>query len=271
MVYYYLYLIKFEDGRFYIGSRKSRVPAVDDINYWGSPGKTNKHLWDMKKEKFILFESSDISYKDLTNKEKVFIKEGWKKFGKHKCVNKSIGGNIDPDFISKSIKKRYADDPQLYEVAKENGKNSKELGLGFHAESFKPRRKKISTQLGLKLHKDKKGIFDPKYKKEKIKWGKIRGPQLAKEIMESKKGIFDPHLQKHRSEWASIGGYASMKSPFSSVKPKKYKFISPEGKVYEGENISQFCRENDLLAWEFRNLALGKPSKKLILLGWRLG
>ena len=53
----------------------------------------------MKKEKHILFESS---YKDLTDKEKVLIREGWKKFGKEICVNKNIGGNIE------IAKERYA-------------------------------------------------------------------------------------------------------------------------------------------------------------------
>ena len=101
-------MITFEDGRFYIGSRKSKVPAVEDIHYFGSPGKVIEHLWEMKKEKHILFESTDISYKDLTDKEKIFIREGWKKFGKDKCVNKNIGGNIDPELISKVAKEKYA-------------------------------------------------------------------------------------------------------------------------------------------------------------------
>ena len=76
MSYYYLYLIKFEDGRFYIGSRKSKVPAEEDVNYWGSPGKTIKHLWENKKEKYILFESTDISIQDLREKEYEMIQEG---------------------------------------------------------------------------------------------------------------------------------------------------------------------------------------------------
>ncbi len=57
MSYYYLYLIKFEDDRFYIGSRKSKVPAKKDVKYWGSPGKINQHLWEMKKEKYILLKA----------------------------------------------------------------------------------------------------------------------------------------------------------------------------------------------------------------------
>lgn len=108
-MYYYLYMIKFEDGRFYIGSRKSKVPAKEDVDYWGSPGKMNKPLWEMKKEKHILFESSDISYADLTAKETIFIREGWKKFGKDKCINKNVAGHIDPDSISDIQNKRFAD------------------------------------------------------------------------------------------------------------------------------------------------------------------
>ena len=107
-MYYYLYMIKFEDGRFYIGSRKSKVPAKEDVDYWGSPGKMNKPLWEMKKEKHILFESSDISYADLTAKETIFIREGWKKFGKDKCINKNVAGHIDPDSISDIQNKRFA-------------------------------------------------------------------------------------------------------------------------------------------------------------------
>ena len=108
MTYHYLYMITFEDGRFYIGSRKSKVPAAEDVRYWGSPGKSIKNLWEMKKEKHILFESTDISYKDLIDKEKIFIREGWKNFGKDKCINKNVGGHIDPELISKVAKERYA-------------------------------------------------------------------------------------------------------------------------------------------------------------------
>ena len=47
-----------------------KCTAEEDVNYWGSPGKVIEHLWEMKKEKHILFESTDISYKDLIDKEK---------------------------------------------------------------------------------------------------------------------------------------------------------------------------------------------------------
>lgn len=106
-MYYYLYLIKFEDGRFYIGSRKSKVPSSEDVNYWGSPGKTIKHLWEMKKEKHVLFESTNISLQDLREREYKMIQEGWKKFGKDKCINKNAGGlnHLDLEVVKKAGEK----------------------------------------------------------------------------------------------------------------------------------------------------------------------
>jgi hypothetical protein len=107
MNYYYLYIIKFEDRRFYIGSRKSKVPANEDVNYWGSPGKTIRHFWEMEKEKHILFESTDISIQDLRKKEYKMIQEGWEKFGKDKCINKNAGGlnHLDLEVVKKAGKK----------------------------------------------------------------------------------------------------------------------------------------------------------------------
>jgi hypothetical protein len=129
MSYYYLYLIKFQDGRFYIGSRKSKVPAEKDVNYWGSPGKTIKHLWEMEKEKHILFESTDISLQDLREKEYKMIQEGWEKFGKDKCINKNAGGltHLDLEVCIETGKKVYEQRKGFFGWTKEEwSKNSKE-------------------------------------------------------------------------------------------------------------------------------------------------
>jgi hypothetical protein len=129
MYYYYLYLIKFEDGKLYVGSRKSKVPAVDDTNYWGSPGKSIKHLWQMKKEKYILFESTNISLQDLREKEYKLIDAGWKKYGKEKCINKNCGGlnNIDIELLKKSGKRCRDQKLGIFGwTAEEWSKNSKE-------------------------------------------------------------------------------------------------------------------------------------------------
>jgi hypothetical protein len=130
MNYYYLYLIKFEDGKLYIGSRKSEVPAVEDTNYWGSPGKTIKHLWEMKKEKYILFESTNISLQDLREKEYKLIGAGWKKYGKEKCINKNCGGlnNIDIEVIKESGKRCRDQKLGIFGwTVEERSKNSKEI------------------------------------------------------------------------------------------------------------------------------------------------
>ncbi len=129
MSHYYLYLIQFEDGRFYIGSRKSKVPAKDDVKYWGSPGKTIKHLWKMKKVKHILFETTDISIQDLREKEYKMIQEGWDKFGKDKCINKNAGGlnHLDLEVVKKAGKKCYEQKLGFFAWTPEEwSKNSKE-------------------------------------------------------------------------------------------------------------------------------------------------
>jgi len=150
MNYYYLYLIKFEDGRFYIGSRKSKVPANEDINYWGSPGKNNKPLWERQKEKHLLFESNNISLKELREKEYEMIRRGWTKFGKEKCINKNAGGL---DTIPEEVRKK---------VSKEVGQKSKELGLGIHSlteEQHKKNAKKGGKIVGNMMYEQGRGIF----------------------------------------------------------------------------------------------------------------
>ena len=129
MNYYYLYIIKFEDRRFYIGSRKSKVPANEDVNYWGSPGKTIRHFWEMEKEKHILFESTDISIQDLRKKEYKMIQEGWEKFGKDKCINKNAGGlnHLDLEVCKETGKKVYEQRKGFFGWTPEEwSKNSKE-------------------------------------------------------------------------------------------------------------------------------------------------
>jgi len=129
MNYYYLYLIKFEDGKIYIGSRKSEVPAVEDTNYWGSPGKTIKHLWEMKKEKYILFESTNISLQDLRENEYKLIGAGWKKYGKDICINKNAGGlnHLDIEVLKKTGRRCRDQKLGIFGwTVEERSKNSKE-------------------------------------------------------------------------------------------------------------------------------------------------
>ncbi len=263
MNYYYLYIIQFETGQFYIGSRKSKVPAAEDIDYWGSPGKINKHLWEMEKEKHILFESTDISYKELTDKEKVFIGKAWKKFGKEKCINKNIGGNIDPKVISKIHKERYA-----------SGKNP--------LANLTPEQR-IFNQL--KAAKTKSVDFEVRDPNGKIWKGKgiypfakkhgLNGANLWEVVRgryDSYKGwtnidvdpstILTPLEKSHkmRDEGKGLWSKESKEKSKQSIIKKtarEYHVISPDGKEYKGKNARAFMREHGL-SGTFMQLLSGK-------------
>lgn len=120
MKYYYLYLIKFETGEVYVGSRSSKVRPEDDVNYWGSP-VTYEHWWkdsNRKKKKYVIKECSDP--KELREIEPKLIKAAWEKYG-DKCLNRNAAPVFHPEVCSK------------------NGKRAKELGLGIHGLSKEER------------------------------------------------------------------------------------------------------------------------------------
>lgn len=252
MIYYYLYMIKFETEQFYIGCRKSKVPASEDVDYWGSPGKTNKVLWDLKKEKHILFESTDISYKELTDKEKVFIREAWKKFGKQKCINKNIGGNLDPEFLSRISKENYKNGigglakltPEIRKASQLKGSITKSIdfevrdpnGKIWKGKGIYPFAKKHGLN-GACLWQLIRGEFDScngwtnanvdpstiLTKQEKVKIAVAEGKQLwSKE-------------SKEKSKQAIIKATA-----------KEYHVVSPDGKEYKGKNVREFMKKHGL-------------------------
>ena len=263
MSYYYLYLIKFEDGRFYIGSRKSRVPAKDDVRYWGSPGKSIEHLWEMKKEKYILFESTDISYKDLTDKEKIFIREGWEKFGKDKCINKNIGGNIDPELISKIAKERYASGKGAFtnltqeQIYSRSIKSAVTKSIEFQ---IRDPNGKIHTAKGIYPFAKKHGLNGSSL------WEVVRGRY------DSYKGWtnidVDPSTiltsleksHKFRDEERGMWSKESKeKSRLALIEKKaiEYHVVSPDGKEYKGRNAREFMRDHGL-SGSFLQLLSGK-------------
>ena len=101
-MYFYIYMIKFEDGRFYIGSRQSKVPANKDIKYWGSP-VTYKHLWEdtsLSKTKHILKVCD--SFEEMRDMESEFIKDAWKKYG-DLCLNRNAAPAFHPDIIHREL------------------------------------------------------------------------------------------------------------------------------------------------------------------------
>lgn len=264
MSYYYLYLIKFEDGRFYIGSRKSRVPAKDDVNYWGSPGKLIENLWEMKKEKYILFESTDISYKDLIDKEKVFIKEGWKKFGKNKCVNKHIGGNIDPELLSKLGKEKFANGTHHFQkMSREERLARQRKGAVTKSVEFQVRDPtgKIHTAKGIYPFARKHGLSGANL------WAVVRGKNDSYKgwtnIDVDPSTILTPleKFHKLRDEgkgvWSKESKEKSRRTLFEQ-RAKEFYVRSPEGKIYEGRGRNRFAREHGLSLSNFGAMLRGE-------------
>ena len=199
MSHYYLYLIQFEDGRFYIGSRKSKVPAEEDVNYWGSPGKVIEHLWEMKKEKHILFESTDISIQDLRDKEYEMIQEGWDKFGKDKCINKNAGGlnHLDLDVCRETGRRTYLEKKGFFGWTPEEwSKNSKE-----------------------KWHSNKNARGFMSWDEEKIQ--EFREEQRKKRC-------------------------------------KTYEFFDPDGNKVIVDDLSAFCKKNNLSRYSMWEISAGK-------------
>ena len=264
-MYYYLYLIKFEDGKFYIGSRKSKVPAEKDVNYWGSPGKTIKHLWEMKKEKHILFESTNISLQDLREREYKMIQEGWEKFGKDKCINKNAGGLTHLDL----------------EVCKETGKKVYEQRKGFFG--WTP--EKWSNEMKKQWHSNKNARGFMSWDEEKIK--EFREEQRKKRCKTYK--FFDPDgntfvvddlpsfCEKNNlsrsSMWEVATGKQIQHRGWSIVGPEKVKelqgqswedryedklFYDPSGKQIVINCYSTFARKHNLSGACLRLVYIGE-------------
>lgn len=104
-MYYYVYLIKFNNEQFYIGSRKSKVTPEDDTKYWGSP-VTYKHLWEdvtLEKTKHILKVCS--SFDEMVELEIKLIKEAWNKYP-DECLNRCATPTFHPEVIRASVEKR---------------------------------------------------------------------------------------------------------------------------------------------------------------------
>lgn len=249
---YYVYMIKFEDGRFYIGSRQSKVPASKDVKYWGSP-VTFKHLWEdtsLSKTKHILKVCD--SFEEMNELEPKLIKEAWKKYP-DLCLNKNAAGSIHPDIIHRQLTEKEIKERSI------NGKKVFELGLGVHSKSFKLRRKDISSKVGKMNYILGRGIFSLT-PEEKFNGSSKGGKKGGTSTFKLGKGIYRPDLQHKWKEWSAKGGRASA---------KKFKFISPEGKVYEGINYHQWCRDMGFKPSGFSKIFNGY--RKTTYGGWRLG
>ena len=220
MSHYYLYLIQFEDGRFYIGSRKSKVPAEEDVNYWGSPGKTTKHLWEMRKEKHILFESTDISIQDLREKEYKMIQEGWKKFGKDKCINKNAGGlnNLDLDVSRETGKKCYEQKIGIFSWSPE--KWSSEMRKKWHSNE--------NARGFMSWDEERVKEFREEQRKKRCKTYEFFDPDGNKVVVDDLPTFCEKNNLSRSSMWQVASGRQVHHQGWSTVGPEKVKEFKEE-------------------------------------------
>ena len=252
MDYHYLYIIQFETGQFYIGARKSKVPASEDTKYWGSPGKINKRLWKLEKEKHILFESTDISYKELTDKEKFLIGEAWKKYGKDKCINKNIGGNIDPEVISRISKENYAHGRNALAKLTPEQRIANQLKAAItKSVEFQVRdpNGKIYTAKGIYPFAEKHGLNGANL------WEVVRGRydsyngwtniDVDPSTILTKEEKIKIAVAEGKGFW-SEESKRKAKQTFIENNAVEYHVVSPDGKEYKGKNARAFMKEHGL-------------------------
>ena len=255
MSHYYLYLIQFEDGRFYIGSRKSKVPAKDDVKYWGSPGKTIKHLWEMKKEKHILFESTDISIQDLREKEYEMIQEGWNKFGKDKCINKNAGGlnHLDLDVCRETGKRTYLEKKGFFGWSPE--KWSSEMKKQWHSNE--------NARGFMSWDEEKIREFREEQRKKRCKTYEFFDPDGNKVIVDDLSTFCEKNNLSRHGMWEVFAGHYTHHQGWSTVGPDGVKelreqswedryedkvFYDPSGKQITINCLSIFARKHNLSA-----------------------
>lgn len=265
MTYYYLYIIQFVTGQFYIGSRKSKVPAEKDVNYWGSPGKTIKHLWEMKKEKHIFFESVDISLQDLREKEYDMIKEGWRKYGRDICVNKNAGGlnHLDLDVCRETGKRTYLEKKGFFGWTPEEwSKNSKEK---WHSNK--------NARGFMSWDEERVKEFREEQRKKKCKTYEFSDPDGNKVIIDDLPAFCKKNNLSLYSMRQVINGHMIIHQGWSVVGPEKAKelleqsredmyedkvFYDPSGKQITINCYATFARKNNLSPHCLRLVYIGE-------------
>jgi hypothetical protein len=275
MNYYYLYLIKFEDGQFYIGSRKSKVKPENDTKYWGSP-RTFKHLWEdvsLPKTKHILKVCD--SFDEMRKLEPKLIKDAWEKFPEF-CLNRCASPIFHPDVCEKGGKKGgkkvyeskkgiFALTPeQKSEAGKKGGTKAsrihKEFGLGLYSLTKEQRieNAKIGGQrvkeLGMGIHsltKEQRSIHGKKCGEKAKELGlgifaltpeqkSEHARKLGKKAKELGTGIHSLTKEQRIQNGKKGGRIRAEKTA------KEFELLSPNGKIVKGKNIAQFCKENNL-------------------------
>ncbi len=249
--FYYLYMIKFDDGRFYIGSRKSKQLPEKDTGYWGSP-VTFKYLWEdssLSKTKHILKVCD--SHKEMVELEPKYITEAWKKYGDY-CLNRAAGPHIRED------------------VSRKSGLDAFKNKTGIFAGSPEERRKWSSKagKVGGKITAENKlGAFSLS-KEEQLKNSSKGGKIGGKQNWENNVGLRSWYESRSKEELFQIQSKAgkiggAIRAEQQAV---NYSLISPDGEIFTGKNVSDFCKEHNLNRRCIHRIVLGqRPHHK----GWR--
>lgn len=258
-MYYYIYIIKFNSGQFYIGSRQSKVEPEKDTKYLGSP-KTYKHLWEdnsLEKTKHIIKVCS--SFEKMRDLEVKLIKEAWDKYP-DECLNRNAAPVFHPEIYSKA--------------GKIGGNISKNNKLGIHALTFEERSKngQIAGKIGGKrCHELGIGAFSITLEKRKeisneckekeigiYGLSKERKIEIGKKCEELKLGIHSlttedrQKIGKRNAEnKVGIHGFSKEQRKEISNKQaetfsKEFVIKSPDGEIFHAKNLREFCRKNNL-------------------------
>lgn len=243
----YTYKITFEEvPYYYYGSKKEKV---FDEEYWGSP-VANKWCWELytpKKQILEVFDYTDKGYEECRKIEDRLIKpvlnDNW-------CLNERCGGNYSLEVLRRVAKKRVENKIGLFALSSEElSKLGKKGG-------------KIGGSKGAKTQMQKKiGIYGLS-KKERSENSKKAGNKskelgvgICRLTIEQRRDIQKRSVEKQKKNKTGIFGLTAEQRAEIGAKNgernkillvKNYSFISPTGELFEGTNISQFCREQNL-------------------------
>jgi hypothetical protein len=244
----YTYKITFEEvPYYYYGSKKEKRYNEE---YWGSP-ITNKWCWELytpKKQILEVFDYTDEGYEECLIVENRLIKpvlnDVW-------CLNERCGAITSLDVLRKNARKRVENKIGIFAFS------SKELSkLGKIGGSIGGP-KGVKTQIENKI-----GIYglSEEEKSANAKKGANRCKELGVGIwrltLDEKREIQKRSVEKQKKNNTGIFGLTKEKRAEIAAKngernkillSKRYAFISPSGELFEGTNISQFCREQNLL------------------------
>jgi hypothetical protein len=243
----YTYKITFEEvPYYYYGSKKEKHFNQE---YWGSP-VTNKWCWELytpKKHILELFDYTDEGYEKCIKVENRLIKpvlnDVW-------CLNERCGAIVSLDVLRKSARRKVENKIGIFALSSEElsklGKKGGSIG------GPKGVRTQMENEIGIFGLSDKERSENAKKAGNKCK---ELGVGICGLTIEQRRDIQRKSVEKQKQNNTGIFGLTAEQRAEIGAKngernrvllTKRYAFISPTGELFEGANISQFCREQNL-------------------------